>query len=253
MRITQDFLREAIQLVATKKPLIAFKVEEGADRKLGESRKYKLCMQPEEDNSPVYSLTVEVKQVPKGQIMGNMNVAYTLVRDLLRINALTAFNNKQVTSKRQTLNNLNHCFNAVTVQVFPNKVCKLQKQYIQHIMHKPRHIPICKWIARVVKLNNYLTKFPISVGLKARKLEQEELLEVLENGIPTLWKFQMDKEGFNASSSTLKGFTKTCVHYKECKPKMTEKTSAAHKSHSEREVKHKSKHKADKKAYHKRR
>eukprot|EP00957_Ditylum_brightwellii_P092755 7062563-Ditylum_brightwellii.AAC.1 len=61
MRIAQDFLREAIQLVATKKSPIAFKVEEGvAHRKLGESRMCKLCMQPEKDNSPVYSLTVEV-------------------------------------------------------------------------------------------------------------------------------------------------------------------------------------------------
>eukprot|EP00957_Ditylum_brightwellii_P117927 8995163-Ditylum_brightwellii.AAC.1 len=63
MRIAKDFLREAIQLVATKRPLIAFKIDEGVvDRKLGESRIYKLCTQSEKDNSPMYSLTVEVKQ-----------------------------------------------------------------------------------------------------------------------------------------------------------------------------------------------
>eukprot|EP00957_Ditylum_brightwellii_P029460 2227023-Ditylum_brightwellii.AAC.1 len=59
MTIAQDFSREAIQLVVTMKPPIAFEVEEGADRKLGESRTYKLCMQLDEENSPVYSLTVE--------------------------------------------------------------------------------------------------------------------------------------------------------------------------------------------------
>eukprot|EP00957_Ditylum_brightwellii_P191454 14576568-Ditylum_brightwellii.AAC.1 len=37
MRIAQGFSREAIQLDATKKPPIAFEVEEGADRKLEES------------------------------------------------------------------------------------------------------------------------------------------------------------------------------------------------------------------------
>eukprot|EP00957_Ditylum_brightwellii_P047746 3627204-Ditylum_brightwellii.AAC.1 len=79
MRITQDFLREAIQFVVNKKPPIAFKVEEGAiDRKLEDSRTHKFCTQPEEDNSPVYSLTTEVKQVLKGQNMGNMDAAYTL-------------------------------------------------------------------------------------------------------------------------------------------------------------------------------
>eukprot|EP00957_Ditylum_brightwellii_P098058 7469591-Ditylum_brightwellii.AAC.1 len=44
MRIAQDFLRETIQLVVTKKPPIAVEVEEEvADRKLEESTMYKLC------------------------------------------------------------------------------------------------------------------------------------------------------------------------------------------------------------------
>eukprot|EP00957_Ditylum_brightwellii_P181540 13828186-Ditylum_brightwellii.AAC.1 len=103
-------------------------------------------------------------------------------------------------------------------------------------MHKTRYVPVCKWIARVVKLNNYLMEFPTPVGVKTKKLEQEELPEVLENIIPTLWTFQMDKEGFNASSSAVKDFTETCVCSKECRPKMIEKTSAACKSYSEREV-----------------
>eukprot|EP00957_Ditylum_brightwellii_P040042 3030333-Ditylum_brightwellii.AAC.2 len=120
------------------------------------------------------------------------------------------------------------------------------------MMHKTRHVPVCKWIARVVKLNDYLTEFPMPMGVKAKKLEQEELLEVLENRIPTSWTFQTDKEGFDASSSTLKDFTKTCVYYEECEPKMMKKKSAAHKSHSKREGKRKAKHKVSEKTYHKR-
>eukprot|EP00957_Ditylum_brightwellii_P124306 9475175-Ditylum_brightwellii.AAC.1 len=73
----------------------------------------------------------------------------------------------------------------MTVQVFPNKAYKLQKWYVWHMMHKPRHIPVCNWISRVVKLNNYLTEFPTPTGVEVKKLEQEELLEVLENKIPT--------------------------------------------------------------------
>eukprot|EP00957_Ditylum_brightwellii_P064811 4917467-Ditylum_brightwellii.AAC.1 len=80
MRIAKDFLREAIQLVATKRPLIAFEVEEGVtDKKIGESRTYKLCTQPEEDNSPIYLLTIEVKQVLKGNNVGDMDATYSLV------------------------------------------------------------------------------------------------------------------------------------------------------------------------------
>eukprot|EP00957_Ditylum_brightwellii_P028344 2140578-Ditylum_brightwellii.AAC.1 len=51
----------------------------------------------------------------------------------------------------------------------------------------------------------------------AKKLENEEILEVYDNRILTSWNFQMDKEGFN-----------------ECKPKETKEISAAHKSHSKR-------------------
>eukprot|EP00957_Ditylum_brightwellii_P064361 4884931-Ditylum_brightwellii.AAC.1 len=231
MRIAKDFLREAIQLVATKRPPIAFKIEEGAvDRNLGEKRMYELHTQLKEDNVPVYSLAVEVL---KGQSMGNMDTMYNL----------TMF-------EEQTVDNLEQCLNAVTVQVFPNKPYKLQKWYIWHIIHKPRYIPVHKWVSRVVKLNNYLTEFPMHTGVEAKKLEQEELLEVLENRIPITWRFKMDKEGFGVSSSTLKDFTKTYIHYKECKLKVTEKTNTAHKSHSERGGKRKAKRKASKKAYH---
>eukprot|EP00957_Ditylum_brightwellii_P160250 12200260-Ditylum_brightwellii.AAC.1 len=62
--------------------------------------------------------------------MGNMDAAYTLIHDLLRGNVLTAFNNQQAMIKEQLLDNLNHCLNAVAVQVFPNKAYKLQKWYI---------------------------------------------------------------------------------------------------------------------------
>eukprot|EP00957_Ditylum_brightwellii_P069391 5267664-Ditylum_brightwellii.AAC.1 len=94
MRIAKDFLREAIQLVATKRPPIAFEIEEGVtDRKL----------------------------VLRGQNVDNMDATYTLVQDLLRGNTLTAFNNKQAAFKEQTLDNLEHYLNVVTVQVFPNK------------------------------------------------------------------------------------------------------------------------------------
>eukprot|EP00957_Ditylum_brightwellii_P206139 15346994-Ditylum_brightwellii.AAC.1 len=59
----------------------------------------------------------------------------------------------------------------------------------------------------------------------------------------------MEQEGFDACSSTIKVFTETCIRYQECKPKMPEKQSAAHRSHSEREGKCKAKCKTDKKNY----
>eukprot|EP00957_Ditylum_brightwellii_P162660 12386501-Ditylum_brightwellii.AAC.1 len=151
--------------------------------------------------------------------------------------------------QKQTLDNLKHCLNAMTFWVFPKKAYKLQKRYIEHMMHKSSHISICKWIYRDVKSNNYLTEFHTPTRVEARKLEPKELLEVLKNGIPTTWKFQMDKEGFNVSSSMLKEFMETCVCYNKCKANTSEKTSTACKSHSKRRGDRKAKHKARKKAY----
>eukprot|EP00957_Ditylum_brightwellii_P112590 8582656-Ditylum_brightwellii.AAC.1 len=80
-------------------------------------------------------------------------------------------------------------------------------------------------------------------------MDWEEILEVLENGIPTLWKFQMNKEGFDASSSTIKGLIKTCMCYKECEPAIPEMLVVACKSLLEREGKHKAKCKVEE-SYH---
>eukprot|EP00957_Ditylum_brightwellii_P131205 10007188-Ditylum_brightwellii.AAC.1 len=165
-----------------------------------------------------------------------MDTVYILVRDLLRFNALMAFNNKQATIEEQTADNLEQCLNVVTVHFFLNKAYKLQEQYIWHMVHKPRHISAHEWIARVIKLNNYLMEFPISPVVKPRKMDWENILKVLEKN-PTSWKFQMDKEGFDASFSTIKDLTKICVCYKEYKPVIPEMLFAACKSPSEREGK----------------
>eukprot|EP00957_Ditylum_brightwellii_P094516 7197239-Ditylum_brightwellii.AAC.1 len=78
-----------------------------------------------------------------------------------------------------------------------------------------------------------------------RKMDREEILEVLENRISMVWKFQMDKEAFGMSSSTVKDFIKTCIHYKECEPDMPEAKITACKCPSEREGKCKAKHKVE--------
>eukprot|EP00957_Ditylum_brightwellii_P134384 10244921-Ditylum_brightwellii.AAC.3 len=59
-----------------------------------------------------------------------MDATYTLVRDLLRGNALSVFKNEQATFKEETPENLKYCLNAMTIQVFQNKAYKIQKQYI---------------------------------------------------------------------------------------------------------------------------
>eukprot|EP00957_Ditylum_brightwellii_P209643 15362600-Ditylum_brightwellii.AAC.1 len=115
-------------------------------------------MQPEEEK---YS----VKQVLKGQNVMDTNASYTLVQDLQSSKALTAFNNKQAMFNKQSQESLEHCLSTVTAKVLPNKAYKLQK--------------------RVINLNNYLEEFTTPTGIVAKKLEDDEILEVLENRVPT--------------------------------------------------------------------
>eukprot|EP00957_Ditylum_brightwellii_P067147 5096561-Ditylum_brightwellii.AAC.1 len=110
-----------------------------------------------------------------------MNAKYTLVQGLLRDDTLTTFNNKQAMCEEHMLENLEHCLNTVTVYVFPNKAYKLQKQYIWYMMHKPRHVSAYEWITRIIKLNNYITELSTPAEVEARKMDQEEILDALEN------------------------------------------------------------------------
>ena len=49
-----------------------------------------------------------------------------------------------------------------------------------------------EYIARVIKINNYLKEFlPTIVGRNATKLPDDELLDLLECGIPIKWQRQI--------------------------------------------------------------
>eukprot|EP00957_Ditylum_brightwellii_P093228 7098900-Ditylum_brightwellii.AAC.1 len=54
---------------------------------------------------------------------------------------------------------------------------------------KHRHVSAHNWITRVVKLNNYLMEFHMPPEVVSRKLDQEELLEVLEKEFPPCGSF----------------------------------------------------------------
>eukprot|EP00957_Ditylum_brightwellii_P052818 4004239-Ditylum_brightwellii.AAC.1 len=46
--------------------------------------------------------------------------------------------------------------------------------------HKPKHVSACKWIAKIIKLDNYLPEFPIPTRIEPRRMNMEESLEILE-------------------------------------------------------------------------
>jgi hypothetical protein len=67
----------------------------------------------------------------------------------------------------------------------------------------------------MIKLNDYLESFPVLDRVTAKKISQEEFVDVLEDGNPYQWKLEFEKEGFNSSSSMLKEFLDVCVRLEE--------------------------------------
>eukprot|EP00957_Ditylum_brightwellii_P122581 9348266-Ditylum_brightwellii.AAC.1 len=64
----------------------------------------------------------------------------------------------------------------------------------------------------MIKLNDYLVHFPVPDGVTAMKIACEEFVNVLEDRVPYQWKLELEKEGFDSSSSTLKAFLGVCVY-----------------------------------------
>eukprot|EP00957_Ditylum_brightwellii_P075639 5748357-Ditylum_brightwellii.AAC.1 len=69
----------------------------------------------------------------------------------------------------------------------------MQKKYIWNIC-KPLAFGLREWILRIIKLNDYLEKFPVPDGVTAEKISREEFVDLLEDGVPYQWKMEFEKE-----------------------------------------------------------
>eukprot|EP00957_Ditylum_brightwellii_P155419 11830580-Ditylum_brightwellii.AAC.1 len=135
-----------------------------------------------------------IAQVIKGQDIQDGDVAYSLVKSLLKGGTLQVFQKKEQSQKVKDGLAFTKCLAAVTEHVFPKKAYKTQKKYIQNILHFPA-------LDRVI----------------ATKISCKEFVDILEVRILYQWKLEFKKEGFDLSSSMLKVFLDMCVHLEEAK------------------------------------
>ena len=96
---------------------------------------------------------------------------YALARQLLAGRALADFNHAATTHGNESLANYKRCIQAVTLGFPPQKDLQDQKRWMQRFLKKPRDIPVQEYIARVIKINDYLKEFPPTiVGRNTTKL-----------------------------------------------------------------------------------
>eukprot|EP00957_Ditylum_brightwellii_P132563 10109490-Ditylum_brightwellii.AAC.1 len=72
----------------------------------------------------------------KGQDIQDGDVAYSLVKSLLKGDALQVFKSKEESQEIKDGAAFPKCLAAVTQHIFPKKAYKMQEKYIQNI-HKP--------------------------------------------------------------------------------------------------------------------
>eukprot|EP00957_Ditylum_brightwellii_P163091 12418868-Ditylum_brightwellii.AAC.1 len=110
-----------------------------------------------------------IEQAIKGQDIQGGDTAYSLVKSLLKGDTLQVFKNEEASQDVKDSPEFTKCLAAVTEHIFPKKVYKTQKKYIQNIL------------------------FPVPDGVTATKIAREEFVDVLEDGVPYQWKLEFEK------------------------------------------------------------
>eukprot|EP00957_Ditylum_brightwellii_P096806 7372111-Ditylum_brightwellii.AAC.2 len=147
MKISTKSLEFANRSVRNKPPPIPFYVPE-SDKKLSplDYQTYKLRTHPKDEKWVLYNLVVKyyemripeewlqfmeaITQVIKGQDIQDRDAACSLVKSLLKGDALQVFQNEEESQEIKDGTAFTKCLAAVTKHIFPKKAYKTQKKYI---------------------------------------------------------------------------------------------------------------------------
>ena len=87
---------------------------------------------------------------------------------------------------------------ALTSHIFPQRALRMQKRYMRRYMRKPRDMKMRVYRNRVVELNNYLEQFPTAFNA-AQKIDDDEIVDILEFGTPNKWQSEQFHLGFDSA------------------------------------------------------
>eukprot|EP00957_Ditylum_brightwellii_P175261 13342557-Ditylum_brightwellii.AAC.2 len=181
MKINARSLKFVNHLAGNRAPPILFYVPRKKEKLSHlDYQVYKLWSNPKDKKLDVYSLTVKYYKV--GTPKEWLQFINAISQSLLRGDALQIFQNEEAHQAERDGPEFTKCLAAITKHVFPNKVYNTQKKYIQNIC-KLLRLGSCKWISRIIKLNDYLVNFPVLEGVTATKLSCKEVVDILEDGV----------------------------------------------------------------------
>ena len=122
------------------------------------------------------------------------------MRTVLKGDAYTYFNQLFMTVSNEDDVTFLLGVQALTSHLFPQRAWRMQKRYMRHYMRKPRDMKMRVYRNRVVELNNYLERFP-TVFNATQKIDEDEIVDILEFGTPNKWQSEMVRLGFDSAVS----------------------------------------------------
>ena len=129
--------------------------------------------------------------------MGPQRVAF--MRMVLKGDAYTYFNQYFTTVGNEDDVMFILGIQALTSHIFPQRALRMQKRYMRLYMRKPRDMKMRVYRNRVVELNNYLERFP-TVFISTQKIDDDEIVDILELGTPNKWQSEMVRLGFDSAA-----------------------------------------------------
>ena len=145
----------------------------------------------------------DVREVWKQNSINGASDRASLVRAVLRDDALTQFSTALEAEREAdengvvpafTVDTVEVALKAVTAAIFPHCALEIQKLWMRRHMKKPASMSYRRLQAKVLQINGYLPAFP--GGSEDDKFSEKEILGMLEYALPQKWRKKFDLDGY---------------------------------------------------------
>ena len=188
---------------------------------------FKLRSNPTEKNSPVYELMAksfatgsveqfiqwkrDLHKIISGQNVTRVVDKFTMAKRLLHGDALAVFD--AVASAMDLIEDeeFELALTELALHVFPKNALTNQKSWLSRSAEarKVSGTLTRQWVARLREINLMLPEFPPDFD-ESQKLRPEDVIDILEYGIPTKWKAKMVETGFIPADHSPTEFVEFC-------------------------------------------
>ena len=185
----------------------------------------KLRAQPDDDNSQTYEFRTyifrdgspeqwlrhvkDINKVFAGQNITKGKDQFAMARRLLGGKTLLDFESITKDKKyTETVENCKLVLAGITEVIFPKKALQKQRRGMRRQLKKPSDMLTSTFYSRLVEMNEQLLEFPDAKP--DSKLPEEELKEILEFSLPSMWRMQMTLARFDPQDHTFKEFLDHC-------------------------------------------